>query len=78
MANPYEIEWTKKNGEKITTFNSPNNLLNEDGVYIGSFAIVKDIAELKRVKTALSEREEELIQLLLEALNKLCNLHSIH
>ena len=57
----YEVEWTKKNGENIITINSPNRRLNKDGEHIGSFAVIKDIAELKRVKTALSQREKELI-----------------
>ncbi|MCG3217780.1 MAG: response regulator, partial [Candidatus Heimdallarchaeota archaeon] len=60
-AKPYEIEWTKKNGDKIITINSPNILYNKDDEHVGSFSVIKDVAELKRVKTALSQREKELI-----------------
>jgi len=59
-SKPYEIVWTSKNGRKIPTIISPQSLFDGEGHFQGSFAVITDIDELKRVEQELREREKEL------------------
>ncbi len=55
---PYEIEWTPRSGDKIVTIVSPQPILDENGVYAGSFSVVTDITERKRSEEARRQSEE--------------------
>jgi PAS domain S-box-containing protein len=59
-SKPYEIVWTSKSLRKIPTIISPQSLFDSMGHFQGSFAVITDINELKRVEQELREREEEL------------------
>jgi PAS domain S-box-containing protein len=59
-SKPYEIVWTSKNGRKVPTIISPQSLFDGMGHFKGSFAVVTDINELKRIEQELIEREKEL------------------
>jgi PAS domain S-box-containing protein len=59
-SRPYEIVWTNKNGSKIPTIISPQSLFDGMGHFQGSFAVITDINELKRIEQELREREKEL------------------
>ena len=52
---PYELEWTRKDGEKISTIVSPSPILDAEGEYGGSFAVITDISELKNIQKELGE-----------------------
>jgi PAS domain S-box-containing protein len=60
---PYDIRWTKKDGEGIYTVISPQPLFDETGQYTGSFATLTDITDRKRAEEALRESEERLRKL---------------
>ncbi|MCP4686270.1 MAG: PAS domain S-box protein [bacterium] len=46
----YEIAWTKKDGSQISTIMSPGAVLDDAGEYQGSFAVITDITERKRLE----------------------------
>ena len=48
-AQPYELEWQRKNGRSLPTIISPQPLI-EDGVFKGSFAIVTDISAIRKAE----------------------------
>jgi len=52
---PYELEWTRKDGEKIPTIVSPSPILDAEGGLGGSFAVITDISELKKIQKELRE-----------------------
>jgi PAS domain S-box-containing protein len=52
---PYELEWTRKDGEKISTIISPSPILDDEDRYGGAFAVVTDISELKKTQKELEE-----------------------
>lgn len=54
----YEIPWTAKDGRNIPTITSPIPIFDDKGIFKGSFAIIKDISELKGVYNKLQESEE--------------------
>jgi DNA-binding CsgD family transcriptional regulator len=56
----YELVWSAKDGRKISTLISPEPIFDAEGHFGGSFAVVTDISELKRVEQSLREREKEL------------------
>jgi len=49
----YELEWTRKDGEKISTIVSPSPILDDEDKYEGAFAVVIDISELKKTQKEL-------------------------
>ncbi|MFH1734444.1 MAG: PAS domain S-box protein, partial [bacterium] len=51
----YELVWSRKDGSKIHTTVSPARLTDNDGNFIGSFAVVTDITERKKMERALQE-----------------------
>ncbi|MCK4748026.1 MAG: PAS domain S-box protein, partial [Bacteroidales bacterium] len=57
---PYEVEWVKKDGNKLPTIVSPMPLFNETGEFSGNVAVLTDITELKRIEKELIENNEEL------------------
>ena len=48
IKEPYEIEWTGKDGKKVCTLVSPQGIFDSDGTYEGSFAIITGIGERKK------------------------------
>ena len=54
----YEIEWIKKDGDKLITIVSPQ-LIYDGDEFKGSFAVITDITERKRTKDALRESAEK-------------------
>jgi PAS domain S-box-containing protein len=59
-STPYEMNFVKKDGERIPTIVSPKPNFDEKGVFKGSFSTITDIRDLKRTEKALREREKEL------------------
>ena len=57
---PYEVEWLKKNGEKLPAIVSPMPLFNESGELEGNVAVLTDISELKRIERELIKKNEKL------------------
>ena len=58
QSTQYELEWTKKSGEKIPTIVSGAPLIDNGGNIQGSFAVVTDITEIKQSEKALEESAE--------------------
>ena len=50
---PYELEWTGHGGRIIPTKVSPKPILDDEGNYAGSFAVITDLTELKAAHKAL-------------------------
>ena len=59
-CDPYELEWTHKNGQKVYTLVSPTLILDADGRYAGAFAVITDITERRKRTYDLEERVREL------------------
>ncbi len=57
---PYEITWTTKDGQKVTTIMSPRVIVDENGDFAGSFSVMTDITERKRAEGALARQTLEL------------------
>lgn len=60
MHQPYEIKWVRKDGREIEVLLSPMVLYDSGGDIAGSFALVTDISERKRIETALRDSERKL------------------
>jgi PAS domain S-box-containing protein len=58
----YELTWTRKDGQKIHTILSPTPRYDADGRFTGSFAIITDITERKRMEERLKRYAAELEQ----------------
>jgi len=67
---PYEIEWTRKDGSKIPTLMSPQPIFDANGDFAGSFAVMTDITERKRIEETLRKSEEK-FRLLVESTSDL-------
>jgi len=53
----YELTFTRNDGKMIPTLISPKPIFDADGRFAGSFAVITDITELKRVEKSLRENE---------------------
>jgi PAS domain S-box-containing protein len=53
----YEVKWKGKDGRRVPTIISAAPILDEEGRFKGSFAVITDIIERKRVEEALRESE---------------------
>ncbi len=60
VAEPYEIEWLQKNGQKIPILISPKPVYDENGNYSGALAVITDIRKIKDTENRLRQREKEL------------------
>ena len=58
----YELFWTRKDGGKVPTIMSGTPIIDEEGVYKGSFAVITDISDLKKTEHDLIESRNELNQ----------------
>ncbi|MHA2369709.1 MAG: PAS domain S-box protein [Candidatus Hodarchaeales archaeon] len=54
----YELMWTRKDGSYIPTIMSSTPILDANGQYKGSFAVITDITSQKQTEDALRESEE--------------------
>ncbi|CCQ72478.1 PAS domain S-box protein [Magnetospira sp. QH-2] len=54
----YELYWQKKDGGVATTIVAPKPLFDAEGTFTGSFAVVTDITQRKKIETALRASEE--------------------
>jgi PAS domain S-box-containing protein len=61
-SGSYEISWTRKDGSKVPVWMSSSPLLDEDGKFKGSFAIVSDLTEKKHAELEKEELEFRLNQ----------------
>jgi PAS domain S-box-containing protein len=58
--NPYEVDWIARAGEQVPTLVSPQPLFDNAGNFVGSIAVVTDIATLKRTEESLRETNAKL------------------
>jgi len=61
-AKPYELVWDRKDGSKLPTLMSPQAIFDEKKQFNGSFAVITDISDLKRIEKALQKAHDELEQ----------------
>ena len=59
-SDPYEITFTRKDGQKVPAIVSPKPVFDGKGNFKGSFSVVTDITNLKQTEQALKQREREL------------------
>lgn len=50
VAEPYELSWVAKGNRHVDTIISPTSLHDSEGRFIGSFAVITDITERKRLE----------------------------
>jgi PAS domain S-box-containing protein len=72
-AKSYELEWNRKDGDKIPSVMSPQAIFDEKKQFMGSFAVITDISGLKRAKEALRKAHDELEQRVEERTKELEN-----
>jgi PAS domain S-box-containing protein len=60
IENPYEMQFTSKDGKIISTIVSPRGLFDKRGRFKGSFAAITDISDMKASEKALRRREQQL------------------
>jgi len=60
QEEPYEITWTKRDGEKVSAIISPRAMRDSEGRFKGSFAVITDITARRRTEEALRESEHQL------------------
>jgi len=53
----YELEAITRDGSRITTLQMPRGLFDAGGRFVGSYAVVSDVAERKQAERALLESE---------------------
>lgn len=56
FEEPYEVVWTSSSGKQVVTQISPRIIRDDLGDQIGSFAVVTDVTERKRVENELRIR----------------------
>jgi PAS domain S-box-containing protein len=68
IEEPYEIDWTKKDGSNIVALMSPKRITDKEGNFKGSFAVITDITDRKRIEeeqirlsTAIDQAAESII-----------------
>jgi PAS domain S-box-containing protein len=65
----YELTWNHKDGRKIPTLVSPEPILDRNGQWKGSYAVVTEITKLKQLEETLRKSEEE-HRMLLETMSE--------
>lgn len=65
-SDRYELEWRKKDGGVVSTLISPCPLHDSTGRFIGSFAAISDITEIKRAEQELMTYRDHLEDLVRE------------
>ncbi len=56
----YELEYIRKDGEKVVVIVTPEPIVDVDKGYIGSFAVMTDITNRKLIENELNHKSEEL------------------
>ncbi|HUL36379.1 MAG TPA: PAS domain S-box protein [Thermodesulfobacteriota bacterium] len=64
FVKDFEVEWKKKNGEKVTVLNTAIAKKDEKGMVIGYEGIKIDISDRKRMEKELKEANEFLMNLI--------------
>jgi len=64
FVKDFEVEWKKKNGERITVLNTAVAKMDEKGTVIGYEGIKIDISDRKRMERELKEANEFLMNLI--------------
>lgn len=59
VTSSYEIEYTRKDNQKIATIMSARPIFDKERSIIGSFAVITDIENRKRIEKALRKSEEK-------------------
>ena len=57
LPSQYELEWLSKNGKLVPTIVSGAPLVGENGLHMGSYAVITDITGIRHVEDALRENE---------------------
>lgn len=68
-AESYELSLLRKGGQRVVALVSPRPFLDEKGQFKGSFGVITDITERKRMETSLRESEKQIRSLSLKLLN---------
>jgi len=68
----YELTMTHKNGSKVPVLVCARAIFDDDERYLGNFAVITDITELKKVEQALHESETNWRSLTENAPNIIC------
>lgn len=55
----YELEFTRKDGSKVVTITAPEPIVDINGHYMGSFAVMTDITERKQAEEKTNESAEK-------------------
>ena len=63
-VEPYELIWTKENGEKLYTITAPQPIYNEENDFNGIFGVITDITEHKIIDLELRKSREKYSHLL--------------
>jgi PAS domain S-box-containing protein len=56
-CDSYELTWMRKDGGKVLTIVSPQPILDEENRFAGSFAVITDITDRKRMEDELKMSE---------------------
>jgi len=57
---PYELEWLRKDGHRVTTIVSPETIVDATGSQRGAFAVITDITGRKKIESMLRRAREAL------------------
>ncbi|MGE5842026.1 MAG: PAS domain S-box protein, partial [Deltaproteobacteria bacterium] len=68
-AESYELSLLRRNGQRVFALVSPKPFLDETGQFKGSFGVITDITERKRMEMSLRESEKQIRSLSLRLLN---------
>jgi len=69
----YELVWQQKNGGELETLISPQPIFSREGAFRGSFAVITDISQRKRIEKELKESLQEKDSLLKEVHHRVKN-----
>ncbi|TKJ42190.1 hypothetical protein CEE37_00495 [candidate division LCP-89 bacterium B3_LCP] len=67
VLGTYDLSWTRKDGTQVPTLVSPAALMDAEGKFTGSFAIITDITERKELEDSIQEANEFKEQILATA-----------
>ncbi len=58
----YEISWIKADGKTITTKIAPREIIDDQGITKGSFAVIMDITQINETNALLRKKERDLTE----------------
>ncbi|MFC1828494.1 PAS domain S-box protein [Thermodesulfobacteriota bacterium] len=59
LTEPYELHWTRKDGTLFPTIMSPQIIYDTNGKFMGSFAVITDISNQKKIEASLQGTLDE-------------------